>query len=155
MRVNRRVSPFEVPFRSSYEQPISFVLSCFLRLSFYWSLHDRRYPLIVFSYFDGLNNSVLLKTFSIWIHILWLAWALLYLNCMGVMFYLLWSFLLIFIIALGVSIYAFDTWIKHLIGESIILGFELHVDVWILWYNTRTHLVYSLTFLYQLYDWIS
>ena len=33
--------------------------------------------------------------------------------------------------------------------------FELHVDVWILWYDIRMHLVYSLTFLYQLYDWIS
>jgi hypothetical protein len=32
-------------------------------------------------------------------------------------------------IALGVSIYAFDTLIKRLIGENMIVGFELHVGV--------------------------
>ena len=41
-------SPFEVTFWSLSELPISFVSSCLLRLSFYWSSHNQQYPLISF-----------------------------------------------------------------------------------------------------------
>jgi len=72
--------------------------------------------------------------------------------------YLLWSFLLILVIAPGVSIYAFDTLIKRLINALARTSFwvlNYMSDVWTLWYNTRMHWYAHWTFLGWLCDWIS
>ena len=43
---------------------------------FYWSSHDQHYPLIGFHTSMVCNNSLLLKIFCLWIHILQLVWTL-------------------------------------------------------------------------------
>ena len=68
-----KISPFEVTFRSLSQLPISFVSLCILRLYFYWSLHDRQYPLIGFHTYNredlaktNLQKSQEMKVSSIW-----------------------------------------------------------------------------------------
>ena len=129
--------------------PISLVSLCILRLSFYWSLHDRQCPLI------GFHTSMgYIKTFSLWFHILWLAWALLYWIAWG-LDYLLWSLLLILIIALGVSIMHLIPWLNVWLERTWLWVLNCMSDVWTLWYNTRTHWYTHWTFLYWLCDLIS
>ena len=70
---------------------------------FYWSSHDHQNPLISF------HTSMDCITWPYWRHFAFDSYFATYLNIdslngMGVMFYLLWSLLLILIIALGISI---------------------------------------------------
>ena len=113
-----------------------------------------------FSYFDGLYNSVLLKTFDLWIRILRLAWTLIYWIAWGS-----WLSFVIFIVDhyhspwdINCMQCRFDTLVKRLINALARTWFwvlNCMSDVWTLRYNTRTHWCPHWTFLYRLCDWIS